>query len=240
MRSILTCVMGSNNLFREGLKSLLAGTEYEVVASCERLAELDCESNDALAALQLFLFGVDAAINDDLGALPELRALCPESRIVVVTTRSSRPQFQNCLTAGVDGYLVADVARAVLVESLRLVMQGVQIFPSMLMRGLLAAPESANPPSDRAFQDDDWKTRLSPREQEILALLIEGATNKKIAGKLHIEEATVKVHLRRILKRTHAANRTQVAVWAASRGFNVEVRETTTPSALKALGTTSS
>jgi len=62
----------------------------------------------------------------------------------------------------------------------------------------------------------------SPREKEILRCLVLGYTNKIIARHLHITEATVKVHLKHLLKKIHAANRTQAAIWAFNAGYNSE------------------
>ena len=220
MKTVQTCIVGGNNLFREGLKSLLAGTEYRTVALCQNIAEL--EGATSRLEPKLFLVGLHPSDNGEAAPLRAVRAQYPDGRIVVVTTASSRQQFASCLAAGMAGYLVADVARQVLLESLRLVMRGVQVFPTMLVTGMLAGAAERD-------QRDDLDTspgaseqqRLSPREQDILALLVEGASNKTIGIRLQIEDSTVKVHLRRILKKIPAANRTQAAVWAADKGFKV-------------------
>ena len=219
MKTVPTCIVGSNNLFREGLKSLLAGTEYRVVALCEQLSELEGTAASRPEP-KLFLMGVNSSDENETAALRTARAQYPDSRIVVVTTAPSRSQFASCLAAGVDGYLVADVARQVLFESLRVVVRGVQVFPTMLVTEVLAGDVERNQHNHAAAKADlNAHRRLSPREQQILSLLVEGASNKAIGSRLHIEDSTVKVHLRKILKKVSAANRTQAAVWAASRGF---------------------
>ena len=63
---------------------------------------------------------------------------------------------------------------------------------------------------------------LSPREQEILQALVTGASNKLIAIKLGITEATVKVHLKTLLRKIDVNNRTQAAIWAMNNGFTAE------------------
>jgi two-component system nitrate/nitrite response regulator NarL len=215
-----TMLISRSNLFREGLKSLLAGTEYRPVALCQQISELE----HAAPRLEpkLFLIGLHPSDNDDTALLRAARARYPDSRIVVVTTASSREQFASCLAAGMAGYLVADVARQVLLESLRLVVRGVQVFPTMLVTGVLAGDGERSQQSDPdANHGAHEPARLSPREQDILALLVEGASNKTIGIRLQIEDSTVKVHLRSILKKIPAANRTQAAVWAADKGFKV-------------------
>jgi two-component system, NarL family, nitrate/nitrite response regulator NarL len=212
MKTVPTCIVGGNNLFREGLKSLLAGTEYRPISLCQQISEFQGTRLEP----KLFLVGLHGSDADETAPLRAVRARYPDSRIVVVTTASSRQQFAACLAAGMAGYLVADVARQVLLESVRLVMRGVQVFPTMLVTGMLAGGGERDPQTDSdASSRRDEPQRLSPREQDILALLVEGASNKNIGIRLQIEDSTVKVHLRKILKKIPAANRTQAAVWAA-------------------------
>jgi len=218
MKAIPTCIVGGNNLFREGLKSLLSGSEYRVVALCEQLAELDGTAAPRLAP-KLFLIGINSSDESEIALLRMARAQHPDSRIVVVTTAPCRAQFSSCVAAGVDGYLVADVAREVLFESLRVVVRGVQVFPTMLVTDVLAKDAEQTHNDAGASAGPSELRRLSPREQQILGLLVEGASNKTIGSRLHIEDSTVKVHLRKILKKVSAANRTQAAVWAVSQGF---------------------
>ena len=214
MKTVLTCIVGGNNLFREGLKSLLARTEYRVIASCEQLADLGTAAS--LPDAKLFMMGSNLSDDVETAALRAVRARHPHSRIFVVTTTPSRSHFAKCLAAGMDAYLLADAPREVLLESLRLVLHGVQVFPSMLVTGALA-DDLERAQQDHAAVDKD--RRLSAREREILTLLVEGASNKAIGIRLNIEDSTVKVHLRRILRKIPAANRTQAAVWAASKGL---------------------
>jgi len=85
----------------------------------------------------------------------------------------------------------------------------------------LLAP--ATPPKHKGAAPP--RTRLhepSPREKEILGCLVLGYTNKRIAQHLNITEATVKVHLKHLLKKIHAENRTQAAIWAFNTGYTKE------------------
>jgi two-component system, NarL family, nitrate/nitrite response regulator NarL len=67
--------------------------------------------------------------------------------------------------------------------------------------------------------------RLSSRQKLILHCLIEGDSNKTIARKIHIAEATVKVHLKTILRKIHVHNRTQAAIWAINNGSSISTRD---------------
>jgi two-component system nitrate/nitrite response regulator NarL len=218
MKTVPTCIVGGNNLFREGLKSLLAETEYRAVALCPRVS--DVESATARRKPKLFLIGVHPSDKDEAMSLRAVRARHPDSRIVVVTTASNRDQFARCLAAGMDGYLVADVAPQVLLETLHVVMQGVKVFPTMLVTAMLAEGIEPNEPHASAARPSLGELRrLSQRERQILALLVDGASNKTIGIRLRMEGSAVQGHLRKILKKIPAANRTQAAVWAASSGL---------------------
>ena len=103
------------------------------------------------------------------------------------------------------GILTYDLSVAVFVQSLLLICSGERVFPHHLALGRkLAAPS------------DDWSnaTRLSPREREMLTHLVAGHSNKMIARRLDIAEATVKVHLKSVLRKIRVENRTQAAIWA--------------------------
>jgi two-component system nitrate/nitrite response regulator NarL len=94
------------------------------------------------------------------------------------------------------------------VQSLRLICSGERVFP----RKLAAAGNSPTPlPNIEARSDG---VRLSPREKEVLLHLTDGHSNKAIARHLNMAEATVKVHIKNLLREINVSNRTQAAIWA--------------------------
>jgi two-component system nitrate/nitrite response regulator NarL len=115
----------------------------------------------------------------------------------------------------VDGYLLADISPAALCESLRLVAMGEKVFPSRMVT-LLAAPRWQKQEPSVYY---GTASLLSEREMEIVARLAGGMPNKVIANDLEITEATVKVHLKNILKKLGVSNRTQAAIWAINHGI---------------------
>jgi two-component system nitrate/nitrite response regulator NarL len=215
------CILGGNTLFREGLKSLLAGTEFRAISLGQSFADLAGPVAQRRAP-QLMLFRVEAGA-DDFAQLRAARRRYPDSRIVVITPKQSRNHFADCLAAGVDGYIDEDVARQVLVDSLRLVQRGMQVFPTAMVAGMLM--DQAGPPESAgaaAQPENGQRPSLSAREREIAAILVEGASNKSIANRLRIKDTTVKVHMRRIQKKIGVSNRTQIAVWAANNGLGAD------------------
>ena len=100
-----------------------------------------------------------------------------------------------------------------LIQSLQLILLGEKVFPTTLASMLLDMTAAGPQHSVRG---------LSPREREILQLLVTGASNKLIATRLGITEATVKVHLKTLLRKIDVNNRTQAAIWAMNNGFTAE------------------
>lgn len=96
---------------------------------------------------------------------------------------------------------------------------GESVFPEQLLRRLMDALEGAPPEGsallDRRIEDAARRWGLTPREREVLDLVVEGQTNKEIAGELGCQEGTVEVHVSRMLKKSGAANRAQLVtrVW---------------------------
>jgi two-component system, NarL family, nitrate/nitrite response regulator NarL len=122
--------------------------------------------------------------------------------------------LRDAMNAGADGYLMKDVSPEALLQSLELVMLGEKVFPTNLAAMLLNLDSTPSPMNSIRG--------LSPREQEILQALVTGASNKLIAIKLGITEATVKVHLKTLLRKIDVNNRTQAAIWAMNNGFSAE------------------
>jgi len=122
--------------------------------------------------------------------------------------------LMQVLDAGVDGYLLNNMSSEALIHSLSLVMAGETVFPTELADILRQAGNGLSHGIGASVNG------LTPREIEILQCLIQGDANKVIANRLDITEATVKVHLKALLKKIRASNRTQAAIWAIENGFN--------------------
>ena len=144
------------------------------------------------------------------------------ARIVVIGDRIETRGVILALEAGAHGYLGDNMSSEALVKSLELVMLDETVLPAEFAKGLpthLAhihdAPRSDSPGSE---MNDQRLPTLSSREQAILKKLAAGASNKVIAYDLAITEATVKVHVKSILRKVHVRNRTQAAIWAVTNG----------------------
>jgi two-component system, NarL family, nitrate/nitrite response regulator NarL len=209
MTSSRTVLIEPNRLFREGLKHLLNGTRFEVGAEFNTV-DLALAAAATAETPDLVINGQAVTDKADLRAV---REAFPTARIVVLADDLSVEALRAAIGSGADGFLCKSVSPEALIQSLQLVMLGEKVFPTNLAAMLLdmTAPSPLN--SVRG---------LSPREQEILQALVTGASNKMIAIKLGITEATVKVHLKTLLRKIDVNNRTQAAIWAMNNGFTAE------------------
>jgi two-component system nitrate/nitrite response regulator NarL len=150
-----------------------------------------------------------------------LRDAHPRGRIAIVADHYRLVEMVSAFRAGANGYFVDAITCDVFIKSIELVMMGETIFPPAFLSFALD-PESDH--VGKAVPRDEEQTilfkaegtiapQLSPREKSILHCLIEGDSNKCIARKIDIAEATVKVHVKAILRKIRVQNRTQAAIW---------------------------
>jgi two-component system nitrate/nitrite response regulator NarL len=205
-----------NKLFREGIKALIAGSDFQIVAETGSPGEvhtIQAVSQTGGAPPQLVLFD-PGGTTDALQVVGLLRDAFPDARLVLLTTEMDTHYLAAVLQAGADGYLMKDLSPEALLQSLRLVMLGEKVFPTHLAALLVSGrvrSDTAAMPSPRG---------LSRREVEIMRHLVHGDSNKMIANHLKITEATVKVHLKSLLRKIGASNRTQAAIWALNNGLS--------------------
>lgn len=139
-----------------------------------------------------------------LDALRVIKKDDPTARCVVLTTYEGDEDIHQALAAGAAGYIIKAMSHDTLVDALRRVHSGSRFLPSPVAQSLA----SRTPNSD-----------LSPREREVLSLIVQGRSNKEIAHKLGITEATVKSHVSVILERLGVEDRTQAVITALQRGL---------------------
>jgi two-component system, NarL family, nitrate/nitrite response regulator NarL len=209
MTSSHTLLIEPNRLFRQGLKHLLAGTRFDVGAEFDTV-QLALAAGEAVGAPELVISGQPVTDEADARAL---REMFPTARIVVLADDLSVEALRAAMGGGADGFLSKSVAPEALIQSLQLVTLGEKVFPTNLATMLLDMNAPGPQHSIRG---------LSPREQEILQALVTGASNKLIAIRLGITEATVKVHLKTLLRKIDVNNRTQAAIWAMNNGFTAQ------------------
>jgi two-component system nitrate/nitrite response regulator NarL len=209
-------VVGASPLFRAGLVSLLKTLDFDNVQEGADLKELQ-ELRNGASVPGILLAKTSGPAGDVSRFMEEARSWIPGIKVIFLASEMDTDLLISCFSAGANGFLLESISRDAFQESLRLVFAGENVFPSSMAALIsdlaLKTGRVAVDLSDlRSFQ-------LSDREIDILRCLSVGQSNKVIANTLNIAESTVKVHVKRILQKTHATNRTQAALWGAARGL---------------------
>jgi two-component system nitrate/nitrite response regulator NarL len=200
-------------LFREALGTMLGESQFAPVAlaATSRDADMIFSDDSDIDIILLCACDGDADEHDFIARICSDR---PGTNIVLLTSHYDSTRMSESLNAGVDGYLTADISPAALLHALEMVRHGEKVFPSELARdftdGLLVANSGGG---------DTDVGPLTQREQEIVASLVQGQSNKGIASDFGLSEATVKMHLRQIFSKIGVGNRTQAAAWAIGAGL---------------------
>jgi two-component system nitrate/nitrite response regulator NarL len=176
----------------------------------------------------LVIVGLDLQ-NENLDEVAEsvrlLRSLQPDGKVALVAETNRPIDAQRLLALSPDGCIFNLGSRDALLKVLELIFldQRVFVFPTSIATTSGEDDELTDTP--RRLQSDDPSRlgsngrSLSPRESQVLVCLAEGKSNKLIARLYNLSEATVKVHLKAILRKIEAHNRTQAAIWAIEHGF---------------------
>jgi two-component system nitrate/nitrite response regulator NarL len=219
-RGCSTILVGPNGLVREGLARILAAPNFRVLGSVASIRDLDL---NAVAKHQPVLLILEFS-NDPGAAISQIalfKKQCPLARVAVLGD-PDQLDLVAAFQAGTNACFPKDIDCHALIKALELVMLGETILPSRLLsripkskhdgEGGSAGFDSEGPAQSSV--EGSGLPRLSSRERAILHCIIEGASNKVIARKIEIAEATVKVHVKAILRKIRASNRTQAAIWA--------------------------
>ena len=228
-QSFATILVGKSILLREGLARILRSANFRILASVSSADDLLSSKFPTQQPLFLIVHtGVD--FDAALGQIDLFKRRHPDGRVAIVADRYRMGELLSAFRAGANGYFVDVMTCDVFVKSLELVMMGETIFPPAFLSYVLGAEADHHPERHGGASveenshaiivaaEDTLAPRLSPREKIILRCLIEGNSNKCIARKIEIAEATVKVHVKAILRKIRVQNRTQAAIWAMNNG----------------------
>ena len=202
-------------LVREGLNALLSN-----IADIEVVGEAETADNAVSLARQLqpdlVLMDQDMP-GDSLLATRLIREGMPNIEIIIMTDRLSDGRASQAIEAGATGFVVKDIPIASLALAIRAVSNGRAFFHPQINRILLERlGRSSRDQRGRRQRDLE---RLTPRELDILGELARGNTDREIAAKFVLAEGTVKTHIRHILKKLGARNRTQAVAHVLRKGI---------------------
>ena len=202
-RQIKILTVDDHPILREGIGSIIQGEKDMVVVG---------EASNGREAIKLFrskrpdvtLMDLQMPDLNGIDAIATIRQEYPQARIIVLTTYEGDVLARRALKAGATGYILKDMIRTELLEAIRAVHLGRKYIPQKIATELL-----------EHYAEDD----LSEREIEVLREVARGTSNKIIASHLSISEATVKAHMKNILLKLGASDRTHAVNIATTRGF---------------------
>jgi two-component system nitrate/nitrite response regulator NarL len=203
--------------FRQALGFLLAREpDMEVVGQAGTVAEAAAMDANADVAL------VDLELPDGTGeaVIEALRARNPAIAVFVLTASVDRARFARAVEAGAAGVIQKNVGVGDIVEAIRKIRDGE---PLISAREVLDLMQLATRERVQRARSDEIRSRLTPREREILQALAEGHGNKEIARRLHITVETQRTHMVNILSKLEAHSQLQALVQALRHDI-VEIR----------------
>lgn len=208
-------VIEPNYLIRVGLRGVFARSAFRIALEAASVEDFrqslpsDCE-------IGAILVGFDPESKTLEDSVRELREVCPGARIVLMAQSASEQSVMQAARAGIDGFIVESTRGETIVKSLELVALGERVFPMQMLQVMWRHDPR---PTQQAADAAAAIHNLSSREIQVLDSLCQGSANKVIARELGISEATVKVHVKAILRKMRAKNRTEAALRAKSLGL---------------------
>ena len=202
-KMIRVLMVDDHPLLREGIAAVIEGQpDLEVVGEAtngrEAIEQFRAHQPD------IVLMDLQMPVMGGIEAITAIRGEFPSARIVVLTTYRGDTQALRAFKAGASGYLLKSMLRKELLDTIRSVHAGHRRIP----------PEIASEIAEHHTDD-----ALSQREIEVLQRVAAGGANKIVAGELNISEETVKAHMRSILAKLSANDRTHAVMIALKRGI---------------------
>ena len=191
-------IVDDDQLIRKSLKiSLSREPDITVIGQAQDGAEAVeiCKS----APPDVILMDINMPGMDGIAATRLIKARYPAIKIMMLTTFDDRPNIQQALAAGADGYLVKTDKISSIAGKLRMLMDGIGILGTDVLKKL-------------APQENPALESLTPRERDIARLVAQGQTNKEIAAALFLSEGTVRNNIVVIMEKLGVSNRTQLGL----------------------------
>jgi DNA-binding NarL/FixJ family response regulator len=190
-------------VFREGLALILASQPDMAVVAQASTAEEALEQHRLLRP-DLVLMDQRLPGSNGTEALIAIRSRCPQARVIMLTTSKGDVEIQRALRAGASAYVLKSTPKNELLKIIRTVAAGQRYIP----------PDVAGVVAEHLGQED-----LTPRELAVLCLIRDGHRNKQIADQLSISEATVNFHIKNIVDKLQANDRTHAVIIGLRRGL---------------------
>lgn len=253
-----TVLVGQNALLREGLARILSSAGFRTIASASSVDELILNSPSQQLPI-LLIIDVGDDFDTAFTQLKSFKKRCPAGRVAMLAHERELRPMMSAFRLGANAYLSKAASSDAFIATLELVMLGVTSLPPEILRlicherdrsrvasycgdaahridapadehgGVGKMTETKGETNELVPHDMASLTPLSIPQRSILRCLIQGDSNKSIARKLAITEATAKVRVKSILRKIRVHNRTQAAIWAISAAPLISPKDAMTP-----------
>jgi DNA-binding NarL/FixJ family response regulator len=211
-------IVDDHELVRHGLRAAIGrSNEIEIVA----------EAFDGIASIakslefkpDVVLMDIRMPKKDGIESTKEIKDKLPNTRVLMFTSNDSKEDIFAALAAGADGYCLKDTNAKELILAIQTVHAGATWLDPQIAQLVLRAVSSpaTSSPSFTILETQTFD--LSPREIEILRLLVEGLSNSEMAERLVISPQTVKTHMKHVMEKLQVSDRTKAAVKAMREGL---------------------
>lgn len=209
MAHLRILIVDDHAIVRAGIKTLLENEdEFSVVAEAE---------NGPEAIKKALSYQPDVIVMDirlpggmsGIEACEQILAQLPDTKILMLTSYAEDDLVKDAIRAGAVGYVLKRVGNRELIDAIRAIGQGQAVVDPAMTKTLLDEVRHA-----AELEEASVFSELTPQEMRILALMVEGQTNREIAQKLYLGEGTVRNYVGNILSKLNVSNRAEAAVFA--------------------------
>lgn len=214
MENIRILLVDDHPVVRRGLRDLLRSEDgLEPVGDAENGEEAVSMALDLRP--DVILMDLIMPKKSGAEAIGEIKARMPKANILILTSFSELPEIKKALRAGALGFVLKMEPPDELVRAIRKTADGIPVFNETLAREMFLLD-----PSETDEFDGLDKIALTPKDKQVAKLLAQGLSNREIGQIMHLQEASVKVYVTRLMKKLKLDNRTKVALFVINTGLS--------------------
>ena len=206
-------------LVRVGLRKIL-DFEPDVEVVGEAGDGEDAVRQAGRSAPDVVLMDIRMPVLDGIEATRRITAVHPDTRVLILTTFGLDGYVYESLRAGASGFMLKDAPPEEIVDAVRIVARGEALLAPAVTRAVIEE-FARQPPAAARRSPPPLLAELTPREREVLDLMLSGLSNPEICSRLFISEATAKTHVARILQKLGVRDRVQAVIYGYENGIVV-------------------
>ena len=228
--------------FKRKQKVIVVDDKYEHASGVRELVNLENDyevianagnANIAISLIKKYqpdivLMDINMPEMDGINAIAEIQKLNLKTRIIVLTAYDDADLIYRAMKVGACGYVLKTMVSAQLIKALDEVSMGKIYLPNVLCSKFFEYFQDfeKNGANNKENEDEENLLHyLTNREEEVLSLLLEGATYKDVARELFISETTVKTHVNNIFQKLQVKEKTQAVLYAINKGFKPKAKK---------------